>query len=54
MACPFMDGEKKVTELHQLDHTEQSLVASEVETTDPVLLAKLLLEKQETTQEQVN
>ena len=54
MACPFMDGEKKVTDLHQLDHTEQSLVASEVETTDPVLLAKLLLEKQETTQEQVN
>ncbi len=54
MACPFMDGKQKVTELHQQDQIEQSMVASDVETIDPVLLARLLLEKQETEQEQVN
>ncbi len=54
MACPFMDGKQKVTELHQQDQIEQSMVASDVETIDPVLLARLLLEKQETLQEQVN
>ena len=54
MACPYMDGKQKVTDLHQQDSTEHSLVASEVETIDPVLLAKLLLEKQEPVQEQIN
>ena len=54
MACPYMDGKQKVTELHQQDQTEQSLVASDVETIDPVLLARLLLEQQESEQEKIN
>lgn len=54
MACPLMEGKEKVTELYQHDQTEQSLVSSDVEVIDPVLLARLLLEQQEVEQEQIN
>ncbi len=44
-ACPFMDAEQKTTELSQ-DQTLQTLVENDVETTDPELLAKLLLQQE--------
>lgn len=46
-ACPLMNGKQKVTELDQQDQSQEYVVESELEKIDPVLLAKLLLEKQE-------
>jgi hypothetical protein len=54
LACPYKDGKQMTTELHQADQTEQSLVANEVDKIDPDLLAKLLLEQQESGQEKIN
>lgn len=54
MACPLMEGKHKVTELDQQDQTPQSLIESDVEIIDPVLLAKLLLLEQEDEQAEIN